>query len=72
MDSIKFKIDNLTCNGCAAGVQMVTENLDGVFAAEIDLEGKCGTWQVDLNKISAKEIQDEIQKLGYTATEITS
>lgn len=72
MDSIKFKINELNCNGCAAGVQMVTENLAGVLSAEIDLEGKIGTWQVDLSKVSAKEIQDEIQKLGYTATQITS
>jgi copper chaperone CopZ len=51
---------------------MVTETLTGVFSVEIDLEGKCGTWQVDLSKVSAKDIQNEIQKLGYTATQITS
>jgi copper chaperone len=68
MDTINLDIQGMHCGGCATGIQMVTEQLDGVESAFVDLDGKKGTWQVDSTKVTADKIIEEITKLGYTAT----
>jgi copper chaperone CopZ len=47
---------------------MVTEQLDGVTSAFVDLDGKKGTWEIDSSVVSADKIIEEIVKLGYKAT----
>jgi copper chaperone CopZ len=67
MEKIELNIEGMHCGGCATGIQMVTEQLDGVTSAFVDLDGKKGTWEVDSTKVQAQNIIDEITKLGYTA-----
>lgn len=68
MDKIELNIQGMHCGGCATGIQMVTEQLDGVSSAFVDLDGKKGTWEIDSSKVTAEAIIDEITKLGYTAS----
>jgi copper chaperone CopZ len=68
MEKIELNIQGMHCGGCATGIQMVTEQLDGVTSAFVDLDGKKGTWEVDSAKVTAETIIDEITKLGYTAS----
>ena len=68
MEKIELNIQGMHCGGCATGIQMVTEQLDGVTSAFVDLDGKKGTWEVDATKVKAENIIDEITKLGYTAS----
>ncbi len=56
------------CGGCATGIQMVTEQIDGVSSVFVDLEGKKGTWEIDETKVNADKIIAEISTLGYKAT----
>jgi copper chaperone len=68
MDTINLNIEGMHCGGCATGIQMVTEQLDGVTSAFVDLDGKKGTWEIDSSVVSADKIIEEIVKLGYKAT----
>lgn len=68
MEKIELNIQGMHCGGCATGIQMVTEQLDGVSSAFVDLEEKKGVWEVDASKVTAQNIIDEITKLGYTAS----
>lgn len=68
MEKIELNIQGMHCGGCATGIQMVTEMLDGVSSAFVDLDGKKGTWEVDATKVTPENIIDEIVKLGYTAS----
>ncbi len=68
MDTINLNIEGMHCGGCATGIQMVTEQLDGVSSAFVDLDGKKGTWEIDSTKVTADKIIEEIVKLGYKAT----
>jgi copper chaperone CopZ len=68
MATINLSIQGMHCGGCATGIQMVTEQLDGVTSAFVDLDGKKGTWEVDDSKVKAEQIIEEITKLGYTAS----
>ncbi len=68
METINLNIEGMHCGGCATGIQMVTEQLEGVSSAFVDLDGKKGTWEVDSGKVTADKIIEEIVKLGYKAT----
>ena len=67
MSTINMNIEGMHCGGCATGIQMVTEQLDGVTSAFVDLDGKKGTWEIDESKVNAQQIISEIEKLGYKA-----
>jgi Cu+-exporting ATPase len=68
METIELNIQGMHCGGCATGIQMVTEQLDGITSAFVDLDGAKGKWEVDSSKVTAQNIIDEITKLGYTAS----
>ena len=63
-----MNIEGMHCGGCATGIQMVTEQIDGVSSVFVDLEGKKGTWEIDSSKVNAGKIIASIAELGYTAT----
>jgi len=67
MDTINLNIEGMHCGGCATGIQMVTEQIDGVSSAFVDLDGKKGTWEIDATKVTPQQIIEEITKLGYKA-----
>ncbi len=68
MSTLNMNIVGMHCGGCATGIQMVTEQMEGVSSVFVDLEGKKGTWEIDDSKIKAEQIIEEIGKLGYTAS----
>ena len=68
MATLNMNIEGMHCGGCATGIQMVTEQIDGVSSVFVDLEGKKGTWEIDETKVNADKIIAEISTLGYKAT----
>ena len=68
MSTLQMNIEGMHCGGCATGIQMVTEQIDGVSSAFVDLDGKKGTWEIDPEKVTAEKIIAEITTLGYKAT----
>lgn len=68
METLQMNIEGMHCGGCATGIQMVTEQLEGVSSVFVDLDGKKGTWEIDSTIISAEQIIEEIGKLGYKAS----
>ncbi len=66
--TLNMNIEGMHCGGCATGIQMVTEQIDGVSSVFVDLEGKKGTWEIDETKVNADKIIAEISTLGYKAT----
>lgn len=65
-----MNIEGMHCGGCATGIQMVTEMLDGVTSSFVDLEAKKGTFELDGTGAKGEDIIGEITKLGYQATVI--
>jgi len=68
METIHLLIQGMDCRGCATGIQMATESLEGVSSVFIDLDGKRGTWIVDSSIVDAEAVIERISTLGYTAT----
>ena len=67
MKKIEMDIEGMHCGGCATGIQMVTEQLDGVSSSFVDLEAKKGTFEVE-GEGMVEKITTAISELGYTAT----
>jgi len=68
METLQMNIEGMHCGGCATGIQMVTEQIEGVSSVFVDLDGKKGTWEIDATKVNAEKIIAAIAELGYTAT----
>lgn len=68
METLNMNIEGMHCGGCATGIQMVTEQIDGVSSVFVDLVGKKGTWEIDPTKVTPEKIIAEIGVLGYKAT----
>ncbi len=67
MATLKLDIEGMHCGGCAAGIQMLTEGMDGVTSSFVDYDAKKGTVEYDESKIQPDAIITEIATLGYTA-----
>ena len=68
MEKIEMNIEGMHCGGCATGIQMVTEQMEGVSSSFVDLDSKKGTFEIEPEKVSPDTIIAEIAKLGYQAT----
>ncbi len=68
METLQMNIEGMHCGGCATGIQMVTEQIEGVASVFVDLEAKKGTWEIDPTKVTPEKIIAEITTLGYKAT----
>jgi copper chaperone len=68
MTKIDMNIEGMHCGGCATGIQMVTEQMEGMSSTFVDLDGKKGTFEFDEAKVTPAAIIEEIGKLGYSAT----
>jgi copper chaperone CopZ len=68
MATVNLDIQGMHCGGCATGIQMITEGMDGVTKSFVDLDAKKGTFEYDESKVKPEQMIAEIGKLGYTAT----
>lgn len=69
MTKVEMNIEGMHCGGCATGIQMIADAMDGVSSAFVDLNAKKGTFEIDA-PATPEQIIEEIGKLGYQATVI--
>ena len=67
MAKVTMNIGGMHCGACATGIQMVTEQMEGVSASSVDLDSAKGEFEYDENVTNPEAIISEIQKLEYTA-----
>lgn len=63
-----FRVEGMTCGGCAAGLKMTVKKLDGVQKAEASYEEGKAVVTYDPSKLKPEQIIAAIEKLGYKAT----
>lgn len=68
MEKIALKIEGMHCGACAAGIQMLVSQMDGVKSVFVDYEGKKGEVDFDQAKVTKDAIIKAIAELGYTAS----
>lgn len=67
MKTVKMDIGGMHCGACATGIQMVTEQMEGIESSSVDLDSAKGEFTFDESKVSEADIIAEIEKLEYTA-----
>lgn len=64
---VKFSIEGMHCGSCAAGIQMVLVNTEGVLNASADYNKKYGEVEFDEEKVKWADLLKAIEDLGYKA-----
>lgn len=66
----EFKVEGMTCGGCAIGTQMALEKLEGVEDAGASYEESRAWALYDPAKVTPERMMAAIRELGYTPTRI--
>ena len=67
MKKQSFKIIGMSCSACAARVEKVTSQLDGVFQASINFATEKLKIEFDENVVTSEQIKEIIENAGYKA-----
>lgn len=68
----RFNVDKMACAACSAAVEKAVSSLDGVKKAEVFLMTKSMIVDYDETKVSTREIEDAVNKIGYSASVISN
>ncbi len=63
-----LQVDGMTCGSCAAGIQTVLGNLDGVQTADVSFDKGQAIVRFDPERVSLEALSEAIQGLGYEAS----
>lgn len=68
----RFRVDGMTCGGCALATEMAVGKLDGVEDVEASYddeteEGRC-TVEYDASRVTTEEIAGAIREAGFEPT----
>ena len=63
----EFKVEGLTCSGCAKAVENAVSAVEGVEKASIDFEAKKLTVEFLQDKVEDQKIIEAVSKVGYQA-----
>ena len=63
--SVEFKIDGMTCQGCAEHVMYEVNKLTGILKAQASFEKNNAVVEFDKTKVSASQIEASINSTGY-------
>ncbi|WP_243109854.1 copper ion binding protein, partial [Clostridium perfringens] len=61
-----LKIKGMSCAACAARIEKVLGKIDGISKANVNFATEKLNLEFDENKISFKEIEEKINKLGFS------
>ena len=65
MQTLKFDVNGMTCGGCTGSVQRALSKIDGVSHADVTLRPGEAIVQVDPARVTPKQIEAAITRLGY-------
>ncbi|XP_074110157.1 copper-transporting ATPase 1 isoform X2 [Cotesia typhae] len=66
--SVKIKIKGMSCQSCVQNIQGTIGKLKGVLNIRVDLEENAGYVEYNTQKISADQIVDNINDMGFDAS----
>lgn len=70
MRTITFRVEGMTCGGCAIATRTVLKRLDGVKTAKVSYDTKRAVVTYDASKVTVQQMIAAIGKAGFTATVI--
>lgn len=71
-DTVRLKIDGMTCGGCAVSARIVLQRLGGVAKAAVDYDTKIAVVVFDPKVVMPERMIRQLkEKLKYTAVVVT-
>ncbi len=67
-ETVVLQVDGMTCGSCAAGIQAVLGNLDGVQTADVSFDKGQAIVSFDPERVSLDAMSEVIQGLGYESS----
>jgi len=67
VEHVTFNVEGMTCAGCEASVKNELGKLDGILESEVSYDSGTATISYLKTKLTEKELQDAINKTGFTA-----
>ena len=62
---VAYQVDGMTCSGCERTVQKVITSLQGVKAANADLQTSTVKVEYDPDTVSVEQIKSAVNNVGY-------
>ena len=72
IETRKFAIEGMTCEGCVNSVTSALKAIPGVKSVEVSLKDKKATVVADSSQVPQQIIEDTVGKAGYKAHLITA
>lgn len=63
-----FSIEGMTCENCVSAINTTLENTPGVVSSAVSLRDQNAIVVHDPRVLSAQEVLDAVNRLGFTAT----
>jgi Cu+-exporting ATPase len=67
-----FKITGMTCASCASRIERIVSKIEGINAANVNMATEILSVNYDQNIVSAANIMQAIQKIGFGADKLDS
>lgn len=67
--TLTVPVEGMSCASCAASVRKTLKSIDGVAAAEVDLEHRRVRVEYAAEKVTPQQVQTAVNELGYKAGE---
>lgn len=67
-ETVTLQITGMTCQNCVDGITSAVSKLPGVTNCVVDLEGESAVVTYVPNHLSAGQIQQRINQLGFSAS----
>jgi copper chaperone len=65
METVKYKVDGMTCGGCSGSLERLLNELDGVSQAKASHEDNSCEVTFDPAKVSDEKIAEIVDKAGF-------
>ena len=67
MKYLTFRIEGMSCDGCARNVERALKNLKGASHVEVTLDPGTAVVRVDAAHLNASQVEAAITALGFSA-----
>lgn len=65
LQTVTFRVEGMTCGGCAANIETALKNVTGVRQANVDFETKTAKVSFDPAKANQKRLAEAVKRAGF-------
>lgn len=72
LEKVTFKVDGMSCAGCALSIKTTLEEQKGVRKADVLFEKGQATAEIEKSQVKPEDLAAAINKIGYKATVLSA